>query len=219
VTEERHEGCWKGLRVLELGSGTGWLALRLASRGAAVTATDRPGAVPLLAQNVVRNQEFLRSMERRGDHDGAVDHTGESWNVQVRALEWESAMPDGWSESDRGPQRGGVEDDVGADGAMRTDEKWDVILATDILYLHESHRPLLATIRKHSRALCGSAAQAAEMPTLVVIGWEQRHPAEEADFRALAADMGLAGMPGTPREIGTNPVTGKTVWVAVWTVV
>ena len=41
-----------GLRILELGSGTGWLALTLARAGAFVTATERPGALALLTRNV-----------------------------------------------------------------------------------------------------------------------------------------------------------------------
>lgn len=47
----------QNVRILELGSGTGWLALQLAQRGAIVTATERAGAVPLLLQNVYTNTE------------------------------------------------------------------------------------------------------------------------------------------------------------------
>jgi 16S rRNA A1518/A1519 N6-dimethyltransferase RsmA/KsgA/DIM1 with predicted DNA glycosylase/AP lyase activity len=46
-------------RILELGSGTGWLSLHLARRGAIVTATERTGAMALLTQNVMRNQEQI----------------------------------------------------------------------------------------------------------------------------------------------------------------
>eukprot|EP00577_Skeletonema_sp_RCC1716_P025785 CAMPEP_0113420612 /NCGR_PEP_ID=MMETSP0013_2-20120614/27422_1 /TAXON_ID=2843 ORGANISM="Skeletonema costatum, Strain 1716" /NCGR_SAMPLE_ID=MMETSP0013_2 /ASSEMBLY_ACC=CAM_ASM_000158 /LENGTH=164 /DNA_ID=CAMNT_0000308105 /DNA_START=166 /DNA_END=656 /DNA_ORIENTATION=+ /assembly_acc=CAM_ASM_000158 len=42
----------KKLHILELGSGTGWLALTLAQEGAIVTATERPGALQLLTRNV-----------------------------------------------------------------------------------------------------------------------------------------------------------------------
>eukprot|EP00567_Pseudictyota_dubia_P010032 CAMPEP_0197460458 /NCGR_PEP_ID=MMETSP1175-20131217/54106_1 /TAXON_ID=1003142 /ORGANISM="Triceratium dubium, Strain CCMP147" /LENGTH=163 /DNA_ID=CAMNT_0042995549 /DNA_START=232 /DNA_END=723 /DNA_ORIENTATION=+ len=42
----------RDLRILELGSGTGWLALTLAHAGAIVTATERPGALTLLTRNV-----------------------------------------------------------------------------------------------------------------------------------------------------------------------
>jgi SAM-dependent methyltransferase len=61
--------------ILELGSGTGWLALHLARHGAAhVTATDRPGALPLLLQNVLMNQERycdaeISSLERISVHE------------------------------------------------------------------------------------------------------------------------------------------------------
>lgn len=49
-------GTWEGRRVLELGAGTGWLSLRIATQGALVTATDRDGAVPRMLRNVLRNQ-------------------------------------------------------------------------------------------------------------------------------------------------------------------
>eukprot|EP00957_Ditylum_brightwellii_P188403 14342618-Ditylum_brightwellii.AAC.1 len=45
------------MSILEFGSGTGWLAIELAFKGAMVTATDRMDAMPLLIQNIATNIE------------------------------------------------------------------------------------------------------------------------------------------------------------------
>ena len=71
-------GSVEGLRILEIGSGTGWLALRLAMRGAHVTATDRRGALPLLLKNVYSNQERILSLT-----NGATE-----LSVSVCELDW-----------------------------------------------------------------------------------------------------------------------------------
>jgi hypothetical protein len=206
--------------------------MRLASRGAVVTATDRPGAVPLLTRNVLRNQELLLQDQQweeddydrsvggdDGDSDDGV--TVEGMNVQVRTLEWDSAMPNDSSESDQCPDAGGY-DDAGGVNAGSNGDGWDVIVASDVLYVKESHRPLLETIRQQSRraVISGcSDSSARRRPTLVVIAWEQRHPGEEADFQELATGLfGLVGLPGTPREIGTCPGTGNPICVAAWAV-
>ena len=54
---------WRGLRVLELGSGCGLVALALACRGANVVATERAIALPLLEKNIEENAALV---ERRG---------------------------------------------------------------------------------------------------------------------------------------------------------
>ena len=54
---------WRGLRVLELGSGVGLVALALACRGATVVATERAIALPLLEKNLEANAALV---ERRG---------------------------------------------------------------------------------------------------------------------------------------------------------
>ncbi|CAH0375898.1 unnamed protein product [Pelagomonas calceolata] len=51
---------WRGLRVLELGSGCGLVALALACRGAHVVATERAIALPLLAKNVEANAAIVK---------------------------------------------------------------------------------------------------------------------------------------------------------------
>ena len=64
---------WRGLRVLELGSGCGLVALALACRGANVVATERAIALPLLEKNVTANAALV---ERRGG------------SVACAALDW-----------------------------------------------------------------------------------------------------------------------------------
>ena len=51
---------WRGLRVLELGSGVGLVALALACRGANVVATERAIALPLLEKNVEANAAVVK---------------------------------------------------------------------------------------------------------------------------------------------------------------
>ena len=68
-------------RVLELGSGTGWLALRLAQRGCLVTATDRAGAIPRILRNVLKNQQRF----------GFSPEGEQLLQVECCALDWEAA--------------------------------------------------------------------------------------------------------------------------------
>ncbi len=75
-----HMADLSGKRVLELGAGCGWLALRCARRGAHVTATDKASNVPLLLRNVTRNQERCRA----ADGMTALD-------VECCALDWHDA--------------------------------------------------------------------------------------------------------------------------------
>jgi predicted nicotinamide N-methyase len=84
----------KGLRILEVGSGTGWLALRLALRGALVTATDRPGALPLLLRNVYSNQEQLCGSTAGGVvNELLVDVYELEWTSETRLEgEWDLAI-------------------------------------------------------------------------------------------------------------------------------
>ena len=66
---------WRGLRVLELGSGCGLVALALACRGANVVATERAIALPLLEKNVAANAALV---ERRG---GSVAGIALDWTA------------------------------------------------------------------------------------------------------------------------------------------
>lgn len=68
------------LRILELGSGTGWLALTLAHEGAIVTATERPGALTLLTRNIYGHLDRIAA-----DNNVDVDDI----SVEVEQCKWE----------------------------------------------------------------------------------------------------------------------------------
>ena len=74
---------WRGLRVLELGSGVGLVALALACRGANVVATERAIALPLLEKNVEANAALVK---RRGGtlSSAALDWTAPDADVLNR---------------------------------------------------------------------------------------------------------------------------------------
>ena len=71
----------RNLRILELGSGTGWLALTLAHEGAIVTATERPGALALLTRNVYGH---LDRIANTSDLDISVEVVQCKWEDETR---------------------------------------------------------------------------------------------------------------------------------------
>ena len=73
------------LRILELGSGTGWLALTLAHEGAIVTATERPGAIALLTRNIYGHLDRIASTN--SDMDVEMNNI----SVEVEQCTWEHA--------------------------------------------------------------------------------------------------------------------------------
>ena len=156
----------RGMRILELGSGTGWLACRLASLGASVTATDRPGALELLCRNVYLNQERWCALPQEAK---SVPH---ELDIEVYPLHWES--------TDRVPG-----------------SPWDIVVASDVLYLPEMYQPMLETVLRHE---C----------RLLLLSWEIRKPTEEEPFFAVAAAMGFVWKE-LPSAI--NPVTNGVVRV------
>ena len=153
-------GSWSELRILELGSGTGWLALRLAQLGAHVTATDRSGPSVLLRRNVMRNQETFRA-------PGAAES---ALRVECHELSWEDTRADaraacltcGGPCALHRPAPGEVEVAVVGEAAP----PWDWVVGSDLLYLHESHEPLLSTLAHHA-ARCTPAGGC-------MLAWEVR---------------------------------------------
>lgn len=178
----------EGLHVLELGAGTGWLALQLARRGAIVTATDREGALPRILRNVLRNQQ------RTGC---SADGEEPLLRVTCCALDWEEAIDT--------PARGEAGASEGCSGA--TGGPWDLIVGGDLIYNHEIHAPLLATIARH----CSSSPPAGTLAaTRVLLSWEERKPAEEANFLAMAQ---AAGFRCTLVHATTSSVNGAPITV------
>lgn len=111
---------WDGARVLELGSGTGWLALKMARRGASVTATDRRGMLDLLMRNVLRNQKNYQCTD---EEDVARGRESEL-DVECVVLDWE-------------------------EGAVLPG-RWDVIVGIEVVYLQQFYPALVETIRRHA---------------------------------------------------------------------
>jgi 2-polyprenyl-3-methyl-5-hydroxy-6-metoxy-1,4-benzoquinol methylase len=77
------DGGLTGLRILELGSGTGWLSLRLALQGAIVTATDRQGAMQCLVRNISANQDRFHEVNLE------VDMQVIDWDTDRIQGEWD----------------------------------------------------------------------------------------------------------------------------------
>jgi predicted nicotinamide N-methyase len=221
---------WHRLKVLELGSGTGWLALRLAAHGAVVTATDRVGTLPLLAQNVVKNQEaFSRLLvpSQGGDdtaggaNPSASAVRGVELNVTVAPLEWKVMDENDSMNGDTSCMIRTSINDVSASD-LGGDNGWDAIVASDVLYLNELYADLLRTLREQCltrdaflrrKKDGGATTDKVGRPTVVVIAWEERRPQEEARFAELASDMGFVFGDGTPRVVGANAATQNRMWV------
>jgi SAM-dependent methyltransferase len=195
-------------RILELGSGTGWLSLHLARRGAIVTATERTGAMALLTQNVMRNQEqiVMTTMMMRhlpttlplpsstvpSDRSAApgattttTTTTTTTLQIDVQELEWSSPH--------------------------RLEGDWDWIVGTDLLYIHENYAPLLRTIRRHCTNYCSHRHDNYCHSTMCVLSWEERKPHEESTFVQLAKDHGFQIISLLP--LGTNPATNNPLWI------
>jgi hypothetical protein len=141
-SNDRHMACnssshpnddWSHLSILELGAGTGWLALSLATRGAHVTATERHGALALLQQNVLVNQAKCLAWGPSNDDDDDAPLHGPAkdrllLDVDVEELEWSDTA--------------------------RLPGQWDCMVGSDLLYRHEDHRPLLQTLLRHDCRKC-----------------------------------------------------------------
>jgi hypothetical protein len=179
---------WSQLSILELGAGTGWLALSLATRGAHVTATERHGALALLQQNVLVNQaKCLAWGPSENDNDDDENDEDDAplngpskdrllLDVDVEELEWS--------------------------GTKRLPGQWDCMVGSDLLYRHEDHLPLLQTLLRHDCRKC-------------FLTWEERKVKEEATFLVLAQETGFCVE--APVPLTTNPVTGNRIWFVYMT--
>lgn len=112
----------RNLHILELGSGTGWLPLRLAValRGASIVATERPCSMPSLTRNIYQNIENFENCSLTHKNKNEIH----SLEIDVQTLEWDK------NETVPG--------------------NFDLIIGSDILYLEEYYLDLLNTIIRHS---------------------------------------------------------------------
>ena len=114
---------WDQKRILELGSGTGWLSLRAATLGANVVASDREGGLPRILRNVWRNQQ--RAFAADGE---------QALQVAVVALDWEQ-------EQEQERAGGRAEEEEGCLAG-----RFDYVIGSDLIYNRDMHQPLLVTL-------------------------------------------------------------------------
>lgn len=124
LQQKRYRPLFKGKRVVELGSGTGYVGLMTAVcfEPAHVYLTDLATHVACLERNVALNAEVVRA--------GVNVHVAElSWGSSSQESAFLQTMKDGGAEAD-------------AEAATV-----DIILGTDVAYLRELYEPLLHTLR------------------------------------------------------------------------
>ena len=161
-----HGDAWAARKpILELGSGTGFLALRMAQRGARVRATDREGALPRIVRNVLRNQSRF-GLDAAGD---------QLLQVECCALDWEAACDEGCGQEE--PLEAACDDEAADEAPLGP--PWSCVVGSDLIYMHEMHVPLLRTLARHA----GSSP--------CYLSWEQRKPVEEERFLELARSFGF----------------------------
>ena len=118
---------FEGLRVLELGAGLGWLALRLASLGAVVVATEQAAMLSTLQLNIAKHE--------------AAHHAGPQLRVKAAELDWLEAEES--RQAGRPPAVVALTQEAGG---------WDLIVGADCVYLEEFFAPLLSTVGAAVRA-------------------------------------------------------------------
>ena len=147
---ERHASRYAGKRTIELGSGCGLPSLVLHALGAEATLTDLEENLPLLEANAHANRD------KRTPGGSSSSSTCESAAGRpvsrvppVKALRWEhpAVLP---------AHLGGP---------------FDVILATDVLYVHEAVTPLVST-------LAALAAERAPPAEVLLAAGRNRHAGE-----------------------------------------
>jgi hypothetical protein len=152
-------------RVLDLGSGIGFLPLCLASRGYKVIATDVPSVIDsVLSQNISTGLSEIKRLDTRSDPD-----------VQVTTLDWETVA-----------QTGQLPDSVNG--------KIDMLITSDTIYAPHLVRPLFETLRIisfSSSSSSSSSGRGSGQPT-IYITLERRDSTLVDSALEIANDMGLA---------------------------
>ncbi|KAJ3373908.1 hypothetical protein GGF31_008793 [Allomyces arbusculus] len=170
-----------GKRVLELGSGTGILAVYLALLGAAVVATDQD--VPVILDNLRANVDRNRPSALTGT--GAT-----SYDVVVTAHNWgtvPSAALDQLARLPASSWASGIDNDPSAGDSQAV--PWDYIIAADCIYTLEPLPLLLQSID----CLVGSGPS----KSVVLVAMERRDPLVSNQFveQSKALEFVVAKVP------------------------
>lgn len=152
-------------RAIDLGSGTGLVALALANLGYDTLATDVDAiAHGVLAQNVTENADRVTTKGGRG-------------RIRAAALDWFTFDRDAW----RWPSLGDNEDRHGGGRGPEV----DLITTADTVYDPSLSEPLLRTL--HGLSLLSSSSPSGHSPPPIYLALEARDPALIASFFHLAS--------------------------------
>ena len=151
-------GLLRGIKLLDLGAGTGISALCAAALGADVVATEMPHALPTLARNFEANVPLIKDFQdalsatNAGKRPGCAEctrsapgceeaHESQSELGSASASQQLYACSLPWS-----LQRTAAED------ALPLLPPYDIVVAADTLYPTESHKLLVATLARTTGA-------------------------------------------------------------------
>lgn len=184
-------------RALELGSGIGYLALYLASKGYDVVATDiEPSLSSVLAPNITHGIEVIEGYQARAT--GKVDGVGK---VDVKAIDWMDSpdIPRPSRSTTVEHSSGSVlpassHTDPAQEQALAyleslVDDGLDMIITTDTLYAPPIVLPLWRTIYHLSHLAARISPRSAHPQVLIAL--ENRDPGLIASALAIGAEMGF----------------------------
>ena len=156
----------RGIKLLDLGAGTGISALCAAALGADVVATEVPHALPTLRRNFAAN--IGRINEFQAALSGADAEKQPSWAANTSgAAGCEQETAPGQSRKSESESKSASRlqqlhacslpwslQHTAAEGALPLLPPYDIVVAADTLYPTESHKLLAATLARTAGAEC-----------------------------------------------------------------